>query len=412
MGSNPTNPTELIMEEYDVAIVGAGPAGGNCARELAAAGRSVLLVEQSKVIGLPNFSTAGTPNETMRVFGLPKKVTDCPWSSFLIASENEKAEFVFGKRMGYILNYMLLKQFLAKQAEKKGAEVVVGTHVSDVIYRNGKINGIKFNHEGELKEVRAKIVVDASGGRALLSQKLGLMKTDKSYLAVGVEYHMKNIEFERKERMDFYIGPGYAPGGYIWIFPSGGTTAKVGLGILVPTEKKVDAMNTLKKFVETNPQTSNAIKTDVHAGSLFANGGIKDHVLDGFVVIGDAAAQINPLAGEGIRHALYSGRFAAKTIDAAIIKGNVMKKNLAAYNSLWKNYVGNRWKISLWLQKLAFGKATLNQKLSDQFVKAISKYDGETLFEIGFNYRFELCIQGLPTILKSVSSAALRSLMS
>jgi len=400
------------MEEYDAVIVGAGPAGGNCARELAASGRSVLLIEQSKIIGLPNFSTGGTTNETMKVFDLPKKVTDYPWSSFLVASVNERAEFAFGKKMGYILNYMLLKQFLAKQAEKKGAEVVVGAHVLDVIYRNGKINGVKFNHDDKLKEVRSKVVVDASGGRAFLSQKLGLMKPDKNNLAIGVEYHMKNVNFDRKGRMDFYIGPSYAPGGYTWIFPSGDTTAKVGLGVLVPTEKRLDTMNALKKFSETNPQTSNAIKTDTHAGSLFANGGIKDHVLDGFIVIGDAASQINPLAGEGIRHALYSGRFAAKTIDAAIIKGNLMKKDLAAYNGLWKNYIGNKWKISLWLQRLAFGKVTLNQKLSDLFVKTISKYDGETLFEIGFNYRFELCKQGLPAILKSVSSAAIRSLMS
>lgn len=85
------------MEDYDVVIVGAGPAGGNCAAELAKLGHSVLLVERSKVIGVPNFSTGGTPNQTMEVFGLPKKVTDSSWDSILIASKNARAEFLFGK---------------------------------------------------------------------------------------------------------------------------------------------------------------------------------------------------------------------------------------------------------------------------------------------------------------------------
>lgn len=197
------------MEEYDVIVVGAGPAGGNCARNLAKLDCNVLLIENSKIIGIPNFSTAGTPNETMKVFNLPKKVTDSPWNSILLASKNERAEFVYKKRMGYVLNYKLLKQFLAKDAKKNGAQIITGAHVNDAIVENGFVRGVFFTQDGEIRKALAKVVVDASGGRSVLSQKLGLMKIDKKYLGIGVEYHMKNINFERRGRMEFYLGPNY-----------------------------------------------------------------------------------------------------------------------------------------------------------------------------------------------------------
>ncbi len=390
------------MEEYDVVVVGAVPAGGQCALELSKLGRNVCLIERSKIIGLPNFSTGGTPNETMKNFDLPKKVTDSPWDSILFASKNERAEFLFGKRMGYVLNYMLLKQFLAKQAKKHGAEVLTGIHVDDVLIKNKFVVGISYNENGNGKKIFSKVVVDASGGRATLSQKLGLMKVDLKYLATGLEYYMKNVEFERKRRMDFYLGSSYAPGGYAWIFPSGTDTAKVGLGIFVHPKTKVDLIELLRKFSKTNIQTAKATETDVHGGTILANGGISNHVMNGFVVIGDAAGQVNPIAGEGIRHALYSGRFAAKAIDPALDKNNVEKKQLEPYNRLWKNYVGHKWKISLWLERIMCS-VTLDDGLTDSFVSHISKLSPETFFDASFNYNFELGKHLAPKFLKIFS---------
>lgn len=398
------------METYDVILVGAGPAGGSCARELSKLGHSVLLIERSNKIGIPNFSTGGTPNETIKVFDLPKNVTDCPWNSLLIASRNERAEFLYGKTMGYILNYMLLKQYLAKQARKNGAEVITGANVDDAIINNGFISGVKFSKDGINREAFAKVIVDASGGRALLSQKLGLIKGNKNFLAVGVEYHMKNVKLERKGRMETYIGSSHIHGGYAWIFPSGATTAKVGLGLLIPVKPKPDMLSLLKKFAETNPQTEKAIQTDLHSGSLFANGGIKNHVLNGFIAIGDAAVQINPIAGEGIRHALYSGRFAAETIDSALEDGDTSSRNLQPYNEKWGRYVGNKWKVSYWLQKLMYGLR--DDKIVDEFIKKLSEYDPQEIFEVAFNYRFDLMKKGLPSFMKIISSRAFRSLLS
>lgn len=391
------------MEEYDAIIVGAGPAGGSCARELSEIGRNILLLERSKVIGEPNFSTAGTPEETMEVFNLPKKITDSPWNSLLISSKNKKAEFVYKKRMGYILNYKLLKQFLSDQAKKSGAEILVGASVKDSITKNGKVTGVKYEHNGELKEASGKIIVDASGGRAVLSQKLGIVNLNKrSRLAVGVEYHMKNVNFERKERMEFYLGASYVPKGYAWIFPSGPDTAKVGLCNIVPPDGKLNLLNLLQKFSSKNSQTASAIKTDVHGGSLFANGGVRNHVVDGLIAIGDSAVQTNPLGGEGIRHGLYSGRFAANVIDSALDKNNFQANFLNEYNKLWGDYVEDKWKTSYYLQKI-YSNLTLKEGLMDKFVSMLSKQDSQYVFDILFNYKFDFNLKIISRTLSLIS---------
>lgn len=386
------------MDMYDAIVVGAGPAGGSCARELSKIGRSVLLLEQSSVMGVPNFSTAGTPNETMEAFGLPKKVTDSPWSSLLIAGERSRAEFVFGKTMGYVLNYKLLKQFLADESKRHGAEVVTGARVKDLVMDGGAVRGVKFLHDGETKEAGAKVVVDATGGRAEFSRKLGLVDLKGADVCVGMEYHMEKVSLERQGRLDFYLGPSYIPYGYAWVFPSGEESAKVGLCVLTKSKTKMDMSALLKKFAGTNSQTRGAVQTDVHGGSLFANGGIRNHVLDGFMAIGDAAVQINPIGGEGIRHAMYSGRFAAQTIDAvADNKRAAAKKDLEPYNKRWSDYVGNKWKVSAVLQKAVYG-ISANGRLIDSFVAQSSRLDPQTVFDILFNYKFGSLATRLPKL--------------
>ena len=73
---------------FDAIIVGAGPAGAQCARELSGMGSKVLLMERSERIGEPNFSTAGTPKETIKDFDLPLSVTRGIWSRVLMQANS------------------------------------------------------------------------------------------------------------------------------------------------------------------------------------------------------------------------------------------------------------------------------------------------------------------------------------
>ena len=76
------------MKSFDVVVVGAGPAGGQCARLLAKSGNKVLLVEQHEDFYKNDFSSAATPLETLEKFDLPEEVVGTFWKKIVIVTTN------------------------------------------------------------------------------------------------------------------------------------------------------------------------------------------------------------------------------------------------------------------------------------------------------------------------------------
>ena len=101
---------------YDAIVVGAGPAGGSAARELAKRSRKVLLVERSQQIGQPNYSTGVTPKCTIADFGLPAEVISAPWRKMSLATSRERVLWEFPEPVGYILDFARLCQVLEEAA--------------------------------------------------------------------------------------------------------------------------------------------------------------------------------------------------------------------------------------------------------------------------------------------------------
>lgn len=105
-----------FSEEFDVIIAGAGPAGGQCARELSARGRKVLIIEKSPGIGRPDFSTAGTPRETFEDFNLPLDLGAGSWSKILIAANNDSKSGIIKKsEVMFLISIDLRNSWSAKR---------------------------------------------------------------------------------------------------------------------------------------------------------------------------------------------------------------------------------------------------------------------------------------------------------
>jgi len=392
--------------KYDVVVVGAGPAGSGCARELAKKGLSVLILERSLEIGQPNFSTAGTPPETIRDFKLPKSVVFSSWNSMALNGPNEKAEFLFNKTIGYTLKFRELKQFLVKDAIMHGADTASNANVDKAVVKNGRVVGVEFDGASGRKIVYASIVVDATGAEGKLASQLGLRKKTMKRYSPAVEYYMLGLHLERdSKRVDLYIGSEYQ-GGYAWIFPTGRNQAKVGLGWALEDNKLKDKnlLHNLANFIGKNEQLKGGRPIELHSHYLFANGGLRKHSMNGFLAIGDAACQVNPLAGEGIRHCLWSGRSAAKVINNVLRN----KGDISDYDAEWKERIGNKWKISAMIQKYL---CKLDDKAIDILIREAKKIDGEDFLEVFFHYKFSLIkkyIRRAPSLVKEVLIGRMR----
>ncbi|MEK9180991.1 MAG: NAD(P)/FAD-dependent oxidoreductase [Patescibacteria group bacterium] len=368
----------------DVIVIGAGPAGGSAARELAKRGRKVLLIERSQEIGEPNYSTAGTPKETVEEFNLPQEVLSATWDRILFATPRVEASWKYSETRGYVFDFAKLRKFLADDAANHGAEIMVGTNVTDLIEENGRIAGLRYHGALGDGEARAKIIIDASGHNEFTNAKLKINPVDEKLLGNAMEYVMTKIPEGLKTTLGFYIGSEYACRGYSWIFPmNDNRDAKVGTGVLgqLP-EGGVERIQ--EKFIKSLPFFKNMEPTEIHAGAARISS-IKHHVWKNIVLVGDAAHQINPLLGEGIRHCLKAGRLAAEIIDNWLSKSEMKNETLkTAYEKKWKANFGRSWRLSF---MAALGLVNFNDKQFDAFVTGLQKISREDIFELIFHYK-------------------------
>jgi len=376
-----------MLKEYDVIIIGAGPAGLQCARELAKENIKVLVVEKQKEIGEPNFSTAGTPEETLKVFDLPQEIAPYKWNKIYLKSANQEFTGIMKENTGYVFDFRKLRQWLAEDAAKNGAEISVGTTIKEPIFEDGKIVGLNYQGIYSEGQFKAKVVIDATGSGAVLARRPELLKPVTRESAIGLELEMTNLTFPQEDCLYFYLGDYYIPNGYGWVFPLSPNLGKVGIGRYLIADKKFDLKQGLKDFISKIPWLKDGQSVEFHSGTLTFSLDFDDFVNDGFMAIGTAGSHVNPLGGEGIRHGMYAAHFATEVLKEAFAKNDFSKKKLNKFNHLWHDYYSkNNWKECVALSNYVYSDT--NDPKIDQYIKDLSSLSGDDLFDLLFNYKF------------------------
>lgn len=388
------------MVDFEVIVVGAGPAGAMLTKELAKRKFSVLCIEREIEAGHPNKSTAGTPVDTFEIFDIPKSLAYEDISGLRIYGPTESYIEEYDKVYGRLLMFREVKQHLIKEAINYGAHIMVGTEVTALLKEKGKIVGVSYKGFEGQGSVRANVIVDATGPEALLTAALGLIhnhEPDEDPLSIdyfskpGVggafEYFMSNAKPDKGERgyfLDIFLGSQYAPGGYSWIFPTSDHEVKAGVckmdpTFLVPDEKSQKQY--FQKLWEENSQIKNAQPFEVHLCPYrhWVIGGLKSATLDNFISVGDAASKFQPVFGEGIRASFYSAHFAADAIEQARKTKDYSKKTLELYDQLWDKKWGRNWDISRIIYKVLYHSS---DDQIDEFVKAMAKMKFGTLWNL------------------------------
>lgn len=318
---------------FDVAIIGAGPAGSCCAKILANEGYSVKIYERRTAVGEPKRCAEGLEKKAELYTGrIPARAIAQRIKGARIYAPNGKYLEAVVEGGGYVLERKVFDKWLATEAAKAGTEIQCNSLVTDFIFENGYVAGVKGEYEGGSFAERAKIVIAATGAESPVSRKAGINTVCIPRLIDScLQYEMANVK-SNPHFIHIYLGNVLAPRGYAWIFPKGNGTANVGLGV-VPGGKK--AKHYLDAFVGQNKELKGATTLEINAGGVPVGGLLKDMVSNGFVVCGEAAHHVNPIHGGGIKEAIVSGQIAAKVVAKALKRNDVSKKSLSEYNTLW-----------------------------------------------------------------------------
>jgi len=250
--------------------------------------------------------------------------------------------------VGYILNRRLFGQWLLNKALDSGAMLVDSTWFLKPIFDRGFIKGISAkNVKGETRQLRSKVLVDASGFNGVVRHRLPVeLGIEREIANEDVEACYREIR-ELKQRSEntkycnIYLNQKVTPGGYTWVFPKSGTKVNAGLGICMRSNFP-NPKNQFYKHILTKP---------IFEGSVLLKGGawfdptrrpLDNMVGNGVLITGDAASLVNPIHGGGIGPSMLSGFYAGKTIVTALEKGEPTQKALWPYNKMYMESYGKK----------------------------------------------------------------------
>ncbi len=328
------------QKEFDCIVVGGGPAGSTFARVAAEGGLSVLLLEKDRDIGVPVRCGEAISDAGLRIFHEPNP----RWISStinrikLVAPNETVVEFDLHQK-GYILDRRIFDYDLAEFASIAGAQIVTKAYIDGLIIEDDKVVGVKGTHVGERFEKRAKIVVGADGVESRVGRWAGLKTTVKlKDMECGIQKTVTGIDVN-EHMFDFYLSKKWAPGGYLWVFPKGKHKANIGLAISGYYAKDGKAAHKfLDEFLAWKYPNASVLTTVV--GGVPVAKTVKQMVMDGLMLVGDAARTVNPVTGGGIISGMRSGLLAAETAVKALRNGGPIRKNLSSYEKEWHKIGG------------------------------------------------------------------------
>ncbi|MBA3750386.1 MAG: NAD(P)/FAD-dependent oxidoreductase [Nitrosopumilus sp.] len=316
---------------YDIAIVGGGPAGLSAAYSASKKGAKVVLFEKDPSFG-HNVRTSGVSwIKEIEKFGIPQQYYN-PIKNFSFVSPNNEISISGNEYTACVLDIKKTYQYLAIKAAKEGAQLFVRSNVFDIKKNiEKKVNKLKVSTPKGIIEIEATLIIDASGFNSFISRKLGYVSLWQRF-GVGAEYecYCDNIN---PENLYLMVGQKYSEAGYAWIFPLSDNLVRIGVGISRP-ESTVDPLIKLNSIMENKLYPLNKLgkiqPLEVHYGMIPNEGLRKISVYDGLMMIGDTAGQANPLVLEGIRYAIEFGQLSG-TIGANSIQFNSTIDSLKEY---------------------------------------------------------------------------------
>jgi geranylgeranyl reductase family protein len=312
----------------DVVVVGAGPAGSAAAAWAARAGRDVLVIDSAQ---FPRDKACGD-GLTPRAVAELERLGLGPWLDTRIRHHGLRmAGFGAAVEVAWpgpsfpstssAVPRTELDDRIRSVAADDGATMLLGTKAVDVRHdRAGHVEALTLDSGAEIG-VGTLIVAD--GARSTLGRALGRQWHRQTVYGVAVRGYIATPRSDEPwitSHLELRSPESKVLPGYGWIFPLGNGEVNIGVGALATEKRPADAaLRPLMSYYTSLRRKEWGFEGEPRAplSALLPMGGAVSGVAGpNWMLIGDAAACVNPLNGEGIDYGLETGRLAAELLDS------------------------------------------------------------------------------------------------
>ena len=311
----------------EVVVVGAGPAGSAAAAWAARAGSDVLVIDSASFprdkacgdgltpravaeleqLGLGDWLNTRIRHRGLRMSGFGGEVeVDWPGPSF--------------PSTGSAVARLELDDRIRKCAEDSGARMLLGTKAVGVHHDSSRRVVSLTLADGT--EVGCRQLIVADGARSSLGRKLGRRWHQETVYGVAARGYLSTPRADDPwltSHLELRSPDGAVLPGYGWIFPLGNGEVNIGVGALSTSKRPADlALRPLISYytdLRRDEWGFTGQPRAVSSALLPMGGAVSGVAGPNWMLIGDAAACVNPLNGEGIDYGLETGRLAAELLD-------------------------------------------------------------------------------------------------
>ena len=351
------------MPHHDICILGAGPGGATAALHLANAGQPCLLLDRA---AFPRDKICGDAlsgkvlmelkriDETLpaRLGALSTQVPS--WGIDFFAPNGRRLAIPFKPKFdkatdraaGHVAKRIDFDNLLVEEVRQR-PEINFRENVDVARTERTPIGWQLFDKAGQ-EVATCRLLLVANGAQSVFARQVAGHALEPDHHCAGLRAYYRGVAGLSPDNfIELHFIKEFLPG-YLWVFPLPNGQANVGVGMLSKTvaAKKINLRQRLDEILATHPALAPRFAQAERLGPVRGFGlplGSKRRALSGpqYLLLGDAGSLIDPFSGEGISHAMVSGRHAAVWAAQAVAKADfspTFLKNYdkAVYNRLWQ----------------------------------------------------------------------------
>lgn len=328
------------MDTFDVAVIGAGPAGSMAARYAAKAGARTILLEEHAAVGWPVQCAGLLGSEALAEseLGPGSFLLRGMKGASIVSPGGSILDFKAKSCKAWVVDRRLFDRAMAARAVAEGARLELCSAVRSITRDE---QGCTLHLEGG-GALQATVVISAEGVSAKLARQAGVPQPQMVLSGAQVEVPFR---VEDPEKVEVHLGQ--APGLFAWVIPLGKGRARIGLAARDRGCERLRAF--LKRPEIAQKLLGSAVALNVGGLPL---GPAAATAVQGLLAVGDAAGQVKPTSGGGIFPGLVAAKIAGGVAAAASLEGDSSALRLAEYDRLWRAALGRELETGMRLHRV------------------------------------------------------------